>query len=72
MNTNTIESPDPMVHAENIYRMLQDLIAHVRGDVNQVEEPRFRALLETTAEVLTGLETAFSHYREGTEKAWKA
>jgi hypothetical protein len=66
-----IRSTDPMVHAENIQRMLRDLADHARQDLEQVDEPRFQALLETTAEVLGGLETAFAHYREGKEKAWK-
>lgn len=66
-----IHSANPQVHSENIERMLQDLIARVRQDVDVVEEPRFQALLETTAEVLGGLQTAFAHYREGAEKAWR-
>ena len=48
-----------------------ELIEHARRDVNQVKEPRFQALLETTAEVLGGLETAFKHYSERKEPAWK-
>jgi hypothetical protein len=47
------------------------LIDHARRDVDQVKEPRFQALLETTAEVLGGLETAFKHYSERKEPAWK-
>lgn len=39
-------------------------------NVPKVREPRFQALLETTAEVLTGLETALKHYDEKREKAW--
>ena len=52
-------------------RMLQELIVHVRQDVDVVEEPRFPALLERTAEVLGGLQKAFAYYREGTEKTWR-
>jgi hypothetical protein len=51
--------------------MLRELIDHTRRDVEQVKEPRFQALLETTAEVLGGLETAFKHYSERKEPAWK-
>jgi hypothetical protein len=57
-----------MVHAVNIHRMLQDLIADTRRDLDYVEKPRFQALLETTAEVLAGLQKAFVHYREGRKK----
>ncbi len=63
-------SADPMVHSEHMQKQLQDLIDHARKDVNRVEEARFQALLETTAEVLTGLKTAFHHYSEHKEKAW--
>jgi len=69
--STTIQTADPAVHAQNIHRMLQDLIDHTRQDIERVEEPRFQALLETTAEVLIGLQTAFTDYREGKEKAWR-
>ncbi len=51
--------------------MLAELITHARAELDHVEEPRFQALLETTAEVLKGLQTAYRDYDEGTEKAWK-
>jgi hypothetical protein len=61
----------PEIHSSEIQNKLQDLIAHTRKEQEQVSEPRFQALLETTAEVLKGLKTAYSDYNEGTEKAWK-
>ena len=51
--------------------LLREIIDHTRQDVAEVKEPRFQALLETTAEVLEGLETAFRHYSERKEPAWK-
>jgi hypothetical protein len=71
MNATTINSTDPMVHAQHIQNMLDELITHSRQDIEQVKEPRFQALLETTAEVLNGLKTAFRDYSEGKEKVWK-
>jgi hypothetical protein len=68
---SVIQSADPAVHSNNMQRMLKDLVSHARQDVKQVQEPRFQALLETTAEVLTGLTAAFAHYDEGREPAWK-
>ena len=51
--------------------MLRDVIDHVRQDLDRVNEPRVQALLETTAEVLTGLQTNFHplqpRQREGLE-----
>jgi hypothetical protein len=67
MNTAT----DPKIHSQHIQKMLEDLVTHTRQDLDQVSEPRFQALLETTAEVLIGLRTAFRDYSEGKEKAWK-
>ncbi len=65
MNTSTIESADPKVHSNHIQEALQELIDHARKDLDRVEEPRFQALLETAAEVLIGLKTAFDHYNKG-------
>ncbi len=64
-------SPNAGVHSQNIQRMLSDLIVHLRQDTVVVDEPRFGALLETSAEVLAGLKTAFEHYDQGKERAWK-
>ena len=61
---------DPQYHAQNIQRMLNDLIQHVREDVGKVEEPKFQALLETSAEVLSGLRTAYEHYEKKSEPAF--
>jgi len=72
MSLKTINSPDPEPHSQNLQQMLRELIDHTRRDVEQVREPRFQALLETTAEVLRGLETALKHYSERREQAWKA
>jgi hypothetical protein len=70
MNASNENSSDPQVHSDNIRQQLEELIQHARADVGRVSEPRFQALLETTAEVLTGLKTAFQHYGEKREKAW--
>jgi hypothetical protein len=71
MNATIIDSPDPKVHSQHIQEMLDEMITHSRQDIERVKEPRFQALLETAAEVLTGLKTAFRDYSEGKEKAWK-
>lgn len=64
-------SSEPRVHSDNIQHRLTDLIDHLHTDIERVNEPRFQALLETSAEVLTGLKTAFAHYNEGKETAWR-
>ncbi len=64
-------SSDPAVHCGNMQRRLDELITHARDDIGRVHEPRFQALLETTAEVLTGLRTAYEHYGKHREPAWR-
>jgi hypothetical protein len=71
MSMKNLDSPDPDDDSQNFQKILRELIDHARRDVDQVKEPRFQALLETTAEVLGGLETAFKHYSERKEPVWK-
>ena len=56
---------------DHIRRMLMDVAEHARDDIDQVSDPRAKALFETTAEVLDGLAKAFKDYDEGTEAAWR-
>ncbi len=70
-DTHSESAREPRVHSENIQHRLTDLIDHLHADIERVGEPRFQALLETSAEVLTGLRTAYRHYDEGKEIAWR-
>ena len=63
----SVRNPDPQFHVMNVKQMMSDLIRHLRDDVKQFDEPKAQALFETSAEVLQGLETAFSHYQAGVE-----
>ena len=67
----TIASKDPRAHIANVRKEFRQLIEHLRGDVDKITEPKAQALFETTAEVISGLETAFKHYEEKSEKAWR-
>jgi hypothetical protein len=67
----TIASKDPRVHTANVRKEFRVLIEHLRGDINKIDEPKAQALFETAAEVISGLETAFKHYEEKSEEAWK-
>jgi hypothetical protein len=71
MSSKTINSTDPKVHSAEIQHKLEDLVEYIRRDIDSTSEPRFQALLETSAEVLIGMRTAFRDYSEGKEKAWK-
>ena len=72
METMNEATDDPVKHSQNIQKQLEELIDHAKKDIDRVAEPRFQALLETTAEVLGGLRTAFEHYEKGSEKAWRS
>jgi hypothetical protein len=67
----TIASKDPRAHTANVRKEFRELIVHLRGDINKIDEPKCQALFETAAEVIGGLETAFKHYEEKSEEAWK-
>ena len=71
MKTMNEATSDPVEHSRNLQKQLGELIDHAKQDIDRVSEPRFQALLETTAEVLGGLRTAFQHYEQGSEKAWR-
>ena len=71
MHLTETYSQDPNAHASNIREMLEELVGHLRRDIKKVQEPRFQALLETSAEVLGGLKKAFEDYSAGTEPVWK-
>jgi hypothetical protein len=62
---------DPRYHFENVKRMLNEIIEHVRGDVEKVRDPKAQALFETTAEVLAGLTKAYDHALAKSEAAWR-
>jgi len=63
-------STDPAVHSAHLLQEISHLITHLRQDAGRVAEPRFQAMLETSAETLTGLQAAFRHYGEKKEAAW--
>jgi hypothetical protein len=67
----TIASKDPQAHTANVRKEFRQLIGHLRVDIDKITEPKAQALFETTAEVISGLDTAFKHYEEKNENAWK-
>ena len=67
----TIASKDPRAHTANVRKEFRELIEHLRGDINKIDEPKAQALFETAAEVISGLDMAFKHYEEKSEGAWK-
>lgn len=45
---------NPLHHTQKMKAELTALIAHLRDDVSKVDEPQFKAMFETSAEVLEG------------------
>jgi len=62
---------DPRHHTQKIQTRLEALIDHLRQDIQKVDDPKAQALFETSAEVLTGLKTAYAHYEQESEAAWR-
>ncbi|MGE5251569.1 MAG: hypothetical protein ACM3QS_15310 [Bacteroidota bacterium] len=71
MNKHPLSENDPHYHTQNVGRMIDDLITHLRNDVEKVDDPQARALFEVSAEVLGGLQKAYQHFEDRSEKAWK-
>jgi hypothetical protein len=67
----SIASKDPKAHTANVRKEFRALIQHLREDIKKVDEPKAQALFETAAEVMSGLDTAFKHYEEKSEVAWR-
>ncbi len=62
---------DPRHHTQKMRKALQDVKTHLREDIAKVEEPQLKAMFETSAEVIAGLEKAFADYEQKNEAAWR-
>jgi hypothetical protein len=62
---------DPRHHTQKMKKRLNETIAHLREDIEKVDEPQLKAMFETSAEVLGGLVKAFSDYEQKNESAWR-
>ena len=62
---------DPRHHTAKMKQRLTETISHLRSDIDKVDEPRFKAMFETAAEVLGGLVKAFDDYERKSESAWR-
>lgn len=62
---------DPAFHTRKMRQRLEDTLAHMREDIDKVDDPKFKAMFETSAEVLTGLTKAFSDFEKKNEGAWR-
>ena len=61
---------NPLHHTRRMAARLKETIDHMRADIEKVDEPQFKAMFETSAEVLGGLVKAFADYEKKNESAW--
>jgi hypothetical protein len=61
---------DPRHHTGAIKAMLDEIITHVREDVDKVDEPQAKAIFEMTAEVLLGVKKTYEDYEKKEERAF--
>jgi hypothetical protein len=71
MEFSKIPSPNPTEHVRNLEDILASLKSLMRSEIELFHDPKGKALLETSAEVLGGLEKAFHHYLNRDEDVWK-
>lgn len=62
---------DPRHHTRNMQKALQDVRTHLQEDIGKIDEPQLKAMFETSAEVIGGLEKAFKDYEQKNESAWR-
>jgi len=59
---NPEATSDARTHASHIRQMLGQVVQHARQDEGRVDDPKAKALFETTAETLQGLMKAYEDY----------
>jgi hypothetical protein len=71
MEFSKIPSTNPLTHAKNIEDILASLRSLCKSEVSVFHDPKARALLETSAEVLGGLERAFHDFLSKEDVGWQ-
>lgn len=66
-----LSESDPLHHTQKMKRRLADTVTHLREDIEKVDDPQFKAMFETSAEVLVGLIKAFDDFERKNEPAWR-
>ncbi len=56
---------------DEIHKKIREARDMAKAHANEATDPKCAALCETSFEVLSGLEEAFDHYRDKSEKAWQ-
>jgi hypothetical protein len=64
------EIHDPRHHTHQMEQRFKETVRRLRSDIKVIDDPRAKALFETAAEVISGLEKAFHDYDKKDELAW--
>ena len=64
------EAADAKEHTRLMEKRFRETVHDLRSDIPAIADPRARALFETAAEVIGGLEKAFHDYDKKDELAW--
>lgn len=64
---STSNAQDAPSFENTLYKLAQQ----ARADIDKVDDPRGKVLLETTTEVLLGLVKAHRHFEQGSEKGMR-
>lgn len=67
---NTLEPSNPKEHAQYLEQYITELKNLCHEETKLVSDPKAKALFETTAEVLSGLEKAYSDFQSENFGAW--
>jgi len=65
-------SSDVLVHTAKVKSDITKLTTHLRDDISKFNDPAAKALFEVSAEVLIGLQKAFTDFEQKNEKAWQS
>ena len=63
---------DPSPYVQQYRHQFEETVYQLRKDLQEIDEPQARAMMETSAEVLQGLAKAFDDYQHKTEAAWES
>lgn len=61
---------DPREHTRAMEKRFKETVTALRDDIKVLHDPRAKALFETAAEVIGGLEKTFHDYDKRDELAW--
>lgn len=62
---------DPRHHTRMMKQRFSETVTHLRQDIEKVDDPKFKAMFETSTEVLGGLIKAFDDFERQNESAWR-